>query len=148
MLEQGPVRVRLQTNVSSSGPFSAQIYTREYILVANEPFLRMKTTGAAPSPYSIMTAFPLSQPVDTIVHGTPCHWTAVQPLTGLQPVPDWQAPIFQATHRFLLPQAGPNVLSAFYHQDVPAWAFTGEGVLIGCLLRNTPENAWGLSGLI
>jgi hypothetical protein len=106
----------------------------------------MKTTGAAPSAYSIMTAFPLSQPVDTIVHGTPCHWTAVQPWTGLQPLPNWQPPIFQATHRFVLPQAGSNGLGAIYHQDVPAWAFTEAGVLIGCLLRNTPKNAWGAAG--
>jgi alpha-mannosidase len=146
VLEQGPVRVRLRTNVSVEGPFAAQTYVREYLLNTGEPFLRMKTTGAAPSPYSIMTAFPLSQAVDTIVHGTPCHWTAVQPWTGLQPLPNWQPPIFQATHRFLLPQADSNILSALYHQNVPAWAFSEAGVLIGCLLRNTPENAWGAGG--
>jgi hypothetical protein len=106
----------------------------------------MKTTGAAPSPYSVMTAFPLAQPVNTIVHGTPCHWTSVQPWAGVQSSPNWPPPIFQATHRFLLPQSQGNVLGAVYHRDVPAWAFTGEGVLVGCLLRNTPEDAWGASG--
>jgi hypothetical protein len=107
----------------------------------------MKTTGAAQSGYSIVTAFPLSQEVDTIVHGTACHWTSVQPLDQYPP------PIFRATHRFLLPQAGSEVLAALYHQDVPAWAFTGaddvvpgQGAVIGCLLRNTPGGPHGAKG--
>lgn len=147
VLEQGPVRVRLQTTVAVQGPFGSATYTREYILVAGEPFLRMKTTGAAPSGYSVMTAFPLPQPIDTIVHGTACHWTNVQPQSA------WPLPVFQATHRFLLPQASSTVLGAIYHRDVPAWAFTGDndgvlgaGVLIGCLLRNTPGGPHGATG--
>jgi alpha-mannosidase len=147
VLEQGPVRVRLQTVVSVSGVSGAGNYTREYILVAGEPFLRMKTTGSAPSSYSVTTGFQLSQPIDTMVHGTACHWTSVQPLDQYPP------PIFRATHRFLLPQAGSQVLGAIYHQDVPAWAFTGDndavlgqGALIGCLLRNTPGGPHGAKG--
>jgi alpha-mannosidase len=135
------VRVRLQTKVSiKEFQPDVETYTREYALVSGEPFLRMRTTGAAQEDYSVITSFPLSEsdPVDRIVHGTPCHWTSVQPL------PAWDPPIFRATHRFLLPQAGSTVLAAIYHQDVPAWSFTGtndavpgQGVLIGCLLRNT-----------
>src|SRR5690606_21959099 len=63
------------------------------------------------------------------------------------------APIFRATHRFMLPQAGTDVLGAIYHRDVPAWSFTGTddpvlggGVLIGCLLRNTPGGPHGATG--
>lgn len=151
VLEQGPVRVRLQTAVTVQGLPSSETYTREYTLVAGEPFLRMKTTGAAPKAgntgYSVMTAFPLSQQVDTITHGTACHWTGVQPAAAYNP------PIFQATHRFLLPQSGSTVLSALYHRDVPAWGFTGAndpvlgaGVLLGCLLRNTPGGPHGAQG--
>jgi hypothetical protein len=135
-------RVRLQTKVSiKEFQPDVETYTREYALVSGEPFLRMRTTGAAQEDYSVITSFPLSESdlVDRIVHGTPCHWTSVQPL------PAWDPPIFRATHRFLLPQAGSTVLAAIYHQDVPAWSFTGtndavlgQGVLIGCLLRNTP----------
>lgn len=151
VLEQGPVRVRLETKVSIQGLPSAETYTREYTLVSGEPFLRMKTTGAAPQPgqtgYSVMAAFPLSRQVDSITHGTACHWTNVQPLS------DYGLPIFQATHRFLLPQAGSTVLGALYQRDVPAWGFTGDddpvlgpGVLIGCLLRNTPGGPHGAAG--
>ena len=148
VLEQGPVRVRVRATVEVQGVPSTQFYTREYTLVAGEPFLRMTTTGAAGSGYSIMAAFPLSQPVDTITHGTPCHWTGVQPNQA------WDPPVFRATHKFMRPQSGPTVLAAVYHRDVPAWGFTGEndvvlkpGVLIGCLLRNTPGvNRWGAIG--
>ncbi|HXU36179.1 MAG TPA: hypothetical protein VN937_07420 [Blastocatellia bacterium] len=147
VLEEGPVRVRLQTVVSVQVSGSAYIYTREYALVSGEPFLRMKTTGAAPSGYSVMTAFPLSAEVNTIVHGTACHWTSVQPLTL------WDPPVFQSAHRFLLPQAESTILGAVYHRDVPAWAFSGAsdkvlppGVLIGCLLRNTPGGPHGAKG--
>jgi alpha-mannosidase len=133
VLEQGPVRVRVLTTVRAepkSGG-SPQTYMREYMLVSGEPFLRMKTTGAANPGYSIMTAFPLARPVGSITHGTACHWTDVQPYEG------WSRPVFRATHRFVLPLDGSRLLGAIYHRDVPAWAFTDAGVLIGCLLRNT-----------
>jgi alpha-mannosidase len=127
------VRVRLLTTVRAepNGEDPPQMFTREYILVSGEPFLRMKTTGAANPGYSIMTAFPLARPADSITHGTACHWTDVQPYEG------WSRPIFRATHRFVLPLDGSRLLGAIYHRDVPAWAFTDAGVLIGCLLRNT-----------
>ena len=145
ILEQGPVRVRLQTVVSvslSSGShrFSNQTYTREYCLAAGEPFLRMTTTGAAPSYFSVMTAFPLAQPVTEIVHGTPCHWTSQQPY------PLWNPPVFRPTHNFVLPYANGRMLAAVYHGDVPAWSFDGNGNLLGCLLRNTPNTGRGAYG--
>jgi len=124
VLEQGPVRVRVRTTVEVQEVPTTQFYTREYTLVAGEPFLRMTTTGAAGSGYSIMTAFPLSQPVDTITHGTACHWTGVQPNQA------WDPPVFRATHRFMRPQSGPTVLAAVYHKDVPAWGFTGENDVV------------------
>jgi alpha-mannosidase len=142
VLEQGPVRVRLRTTVTvePTGGGPAQTYTREYMPVSGEPFLRMKTTGAANPSTSIMAAFPLARPADSITHGTACHWTDVQPYDTGSP------PIFRATHRFVLPLHGSRPLGAIYHRDVPAWALT-DGVLIGCLLRNTRgRDHWGAVG--
>jgi alpha-mannosidase len=151
VLESGPVRVRLKTVVSIAivGANSPGLtYTREYSLAAGEPFLRMTTTGAAPivdasteTGCSVMTAFSLAGQVTSISHGTACHWTSGQPL-GL-----WTAPIFRATHNFLLAEAGNgSVLAAIYHPEVPAWGYDPMGALLGCLLRNTPGTQRGASG--
>jgi len=148
VLEAGPIRGRVVTVVETTGLSTAQYnYTREYQIVAGEPFLRMITTGAAPNVgqtppgYSIMASFPLASPVTTIIHGTPNHWTAAQPISI------WPAPIFQATHRFLLAQSqSDDLLAAIYHPEMPAWAIDGNGVLLGCLLRNTPGGPHGASG--
>jgi len=143
ILESGPVRVRLQTvatvtHTSGLGGWT-QTYTREYALVAGESFVRMTTTGAAPSGFSVMTAFPLTHPITSIVHGTANHWTAVQP----HPISKWTPPVFQATHHFLLPEANGKVLAAIYHPEVPAWGYDKSGVLLGCLFRNTPGTQRG-----
>jgi alpha-mannosidase len=140
VLEQGPLRVRLRTVVAVTEFGNAGTYVREYCLVAGEPFLRMTTTGASPQYYSVMTAFPLAQKVDTLVHGTGCHWTEVQPY------PNWTPPVFQATHLFAIPQHERLTLGAIYHHDVPAWSYDSNGVLLGCLLRNTPGVDRGASG--
>lgn len=136
ILESGQVRVRLQTVVAIDG----RHYTREYCLAAGEPLLRMTTTGAAPKDRSIMAAFPLVQPVDSISYGTPCHWTARQPHEY------WPAPVFCPTHHFVLPHAKGIPLAAMYHGEVPAWSFDQDGVLLGCVLRNTPNGGRGASG--
>lgn len=147
IVEHGPLRVRVRTDVMISVPVGGQtekrLFTREYILVAGEPFLRMKTTGAAPSTTAVMTVFPLAAEVTAIDHGTPYHWTSVQPLSGF-----WGPPLFRATHDFLIPRAkaGGPALAAAYHAGMPPWAFDAKGALIGCLLRNTPYNAWGAWG--
>jgi alpha-mannosidase len=148
VLEAGPIRGRVVTVVETTGLATAQYkYTREYCIVAGEPFLRMIATGAAPNVgqnppgYSVMTSFPLANPVTTIIHGTPNHWTAAQPISV------WPAPIFQATHRFLLAQSpSDDLLAAIYHPEMPAWALDENGVLLGCLLRNTPGGPHGAQG--
>jgi alpha-mannosidase len=140
ILESGPVRVRLRTDIKVSVGGSTQLFTREYSLVDREPFLRMTTTGTAASGYSVMTAFPLASPVDSIVHGTPCHWTSVQPHRL------WSGPIFLATQNFLLPTAKGRVLGAIYHPEVPPWSYDQKGVLLGCILRNTPGIQRGSNG--
>lgn len=135
-VELGPVFVRLLTEVClvPEGPetVSGGRYLREYCLVAGEPLLRMSTRGTAPSGYSVMAAFPLTTAVDSITYGTPCHWTAAVPNKV------WSVPVFRPAHNFLLAQSNGSVAAAIYPVDVPAWAYDERGVLIGCLLRNTP----------
>lgn len=150
VLESGPLRVRLKTVVSiaiEGTTLPTQTYTREYCLAAGEPFLRMTTTGAAPdvgatvqTGYSVMAAFPLAHPVSSISHGTPFHWTNAQPYAF------WTPPIFRPTHGFLLPAAGGEVLAGIYHPEVLAWGYDLFGVLLGCLLRNTPNQGRGAAG--
>lgn len=152
VLERGTLRARVRTTVAvtlddddDSGPFPV---IREYALGANEPFLRMTTTATAPpastpppptppdteketaTGWTVVAAFPLAAPVDALVHGTPNHWTASQG----QAV--WPQPVFRATHRFVLPQAGGRTLAAIYHPEVPAWTWDGAGTLLGCVHRN------------
>ena len=145
VLENGPLRVRLRTTVLvkvSSG--EAHYYTREYLLVAGEPFLRITTTAQAPLGYSVMARFPLASPVAAITHGTLYHWTSVQPLSG----PGyWGPPVFRPTHDFLIPQdANDTTLAAAYHAGMPAWAYDNDSALIGCLVRNSPVEAYGAGG--
>ena len=155
VLEQGPLRARVRTVVAvtvnvaaGSGHVAGQtvLYTREYALCAGEPFVRMATTGAAPQAatnpgFSVMAAFPLKGGVDALVQGTANHWTASVP----QAV--WSPPVFQPTHRFVLPQNGGETTAAVYHANVPAWAYDADNVtLLGCLFRNTPGGPHGASG--
>jgi alpha-mannosidase len=151
VMESGPLRSWLRTAVLMTVKFrvngqdteTTTRFVRDYILCAGEPFLRMRTTGAAPAYTSVMAAFPLASAVTAITHGTPYHWTDVQPLSGF-----WGPPMFRPTQDFLLPQdAKGTTMAAVYHAGMPAWAFDAHGALIGCLLRNTPANDGdGVSG--
>ncbi|HEU4559127.1 MAG TPA: hypothetical protein VFS20_14800 [Longimicrobium sp.] len=158
VLESGPLRARFQAVVAVTvnvpcahgGTTAGQTvqYTREYALCVGEPFVRMSTTGAAPQGafnpgFSVIATFPLAGGVTTLVQGTANHWTASEP----QHV--WNPPVFQPTHRFVLPQAGAGTgyTAAIYHADVPAWAYDSDGVtLMGCLFRNTPGGNRGANG--
>ena len=142
VMETGPLRSWLRTAVLADVNGTQVRFTRDYMLCAGEPFLRMTTTGAAPASTSVMAAFPLASSVTAITHGTGYHWTEVQPLGGL-----WSAPVFRPTQDFVLPQNGNTTLAAVYHGGMPAWAIDADGTLIGCLLRNTPGDYWhGASG--
>ena len=151
VMESGPLRSWLRTAVLMTVKFKVNgqdtetttRFVRDYILCAGEPFLRMTTTGAAPAYTSVMTAFPLTSAVTAITHGTPYHWTDVQPLSGF-----WGPPLFRPTQDFLLPQdAKGTTMAAVYHAGMPAWAFDAHGALIGCLLRNAPaDDGHGASG--
>jgi alpha-mannosidase len=151
VLESGPIRARLRVTVTVNlqGKPLASPYIREITLLASEACLRMAVTGAAPSCYSVMAAHRLSQTPVTIDHGTAGHWTSAQPSAAF-----WDAPVFRATHDYLLPrgdasQAGtrPPPLCAIFHGGIPAWAIDSDESLIGCLLRNTPnDDGLGASG--
>jgi len=141
VIENGPLRARVQAQVSFSDGTSQANYNIEYTLVAGEPFLRMAVTGSVPlpsdvsqggTPYSVMARFPFTAAVDGVVRGTPYHWH------DQLPVPYWAGPTFQATHHFVVPTSTGTALGALYHADVPAWAIDDGGAMIGCLLRNTP----------
>lgn len=168
LVEEGDVRLKLRTVVNfssgSSGTQQTASYTREYILIADEPMLRMSVTGHVPltakggpnlvgdyagNPYSVMTKFSFADPtsakspqvaIDGMPYGTPIHYE--DELSKAY----WAPPIFQATHNYLTPQHGGKTLAAIYHGSLPAWAIDGNGDLIGCILRNTPANAWGAAG--
>lgn len=166
VLEAGPLRVRLRTTAQfqsqdANGTPIGGTYIREYTLVLGEPFLRMSLTGAAPltadgapnsrdssgNQYAVMVEFPFGDPqtgtlaaIDNVVYGTPYHWVAQMP------EPYWDPPIFQAMHTFILPQAGGQTLGAIYQSTIPAWAVDASGALIGCVLRNTPQDWVGSHG--
>jgi alpha-mannosidase len=163
-VETGPLRLRLRTRVQftskdGAGNTVSAIYSRDYTLVAGEPFLRMSLTGGVPltaagapsgsdqsdgNPYSVMLQFPFADPktgaltpVSGLSHGTTYHWESALP------VPYWNGTTFLASHDFLLPEANSAYLAAIYHSSIPAWAIDENGVLNGCVRRNTPQNIGG-----
>ena len=140
VLETGPLRVRLQAELTCRVADADYPYVVEYLLVADEPFVRMRTTGACPLNYSAMTMFQLGAEVDAIVQGTPYHWDdAVQ-------VRYWDGPSMQATHDFLIPETTTGApLAAIYHGAMPAWGQGAQNsaLLVGGLARNPGQNYFG-----
>jgi len=141
LVEEGPLRAILRVPLTMTFSGFTFACTLEYTLIASEPFLRMTITGAAPAFTSIVVTFPLTQTVDTMVNGTPNHWTSAQQKT----VAGWGSPVFVPTHRFVLPQADGGSLIAAYQADVPAWTFDANQ-LRACVLRNTDGTRRGAHG--
>ena len=145
--EDGPLRARVVTTAAFVEPITGVpfTYTREYILQWNEPFIRMRTIGAAPfapgsnaNGYCVAVQFPLASAIGDIAHGTTAHWT------DLQQVRYWSwGPAFQPTHDFVIASdTSGNTLGAIYHAWVNAWGLTtaddaSAETLLGCILRNT-----------
>ncbi len=140
VLETGPLRVRLQAELTCNVAGTDYPYVLEYQLVAGEPFVRMRTTGACPFNYSLMTMFELGAEVDAIAQGTPYHWDdAVQ-------VRYWDGPSMQATHDFLIPETTTGApQAAIYHGAMPAWGQGAQNsaLLVGGLARNPGQNYFG-----
>jgi len=138
-LETGPLRARFVGRLLLDG----RPYEKEYQLVAEEPYLRMISTGAAADGTSVMAHFPLAGRINRLIHGTPYHWDHKRPERagpGLT---------FEATHDFLLAESRGRPLGAIFHAGVPAWAARRDGLLIGALWRNAMQERcefYGASG--
>lgn len=145
LIENGPLRVKVQVNgiLSDTSQIPFQII---YSLVAGESCLRISTTGAAPSCYSVMVRFSFNDPITSLTHGTTYHWDTGSPRQFV----DWkdckagvtnkvERMTFEACHSFVIPQTSDSMnLAAIYHASTPGWAIDGNGNMLGCLLRNTP----------
>lgn len=139
VVESGPVRARVVVEGNYVVNGQNQQFTREYLIVVDEPFLRMKATSAAPELYSAFVMFPLStaRDIDNMTHGTSYHWDTKPSQPVINTYKGWVPPIFSATHDFVVPSSAGKILGALYHAHLPAWAITGDNnSLIGCLLRN------------
>ena len=135
VLEPGPLRVRLVAQTVAGG----QRFRKEYQLVADEPFLRMISTGSAAPGTSVMVHFPLAGPIDDLVHGTAYHWDRKRP--------ERAGPLtFEATHDFLVPQFRGVARAAIFHPGVAAWAVRHDGLLLGALWRNANREQCDFEG--
>jgi alpha-mannosidase len=127
-VERGPLRARFVAETTVDGrPFQ-----KEYQLVAGEPFLRMISTGSAAPGTSMMVQFPVTGPIDRLLHGTAYHWDRKRPERAGHLT-------FEATHDFLVPQFHGRARLAIFHAGVPAWAVRREGVVVGALWRNAQQ---------
>ncbi len=136
VLSRGPVLVELEVSGqyrwNNGNNFEIK---RNYTLVAGEPFIRVKTTAAAPTHTSILDAIPWG-PINSFWHGEPAHWIT-KPAVPATDDPEWTAPIFQATHDFVIARKeNGDTLGAVYQSALPAWAVLPNHQLVGCLLRN------------
>ena len=127
-VEHGPLRARFVADTTVDGrPFQ-----KEYQLVAGDPFLRMISTGSAAAGTSVMVQFPVTGPIDRLLHGTPYHWDRKQPERAGRLT-------FEATHDLLVPQFHGKARLAILHAGVPAWAVLSEGLVVGALWRNAQQ---------
>lgn len=155
VLESGPLRVTVRTTMTYTDTHGTIDFIRDYILLANEPMLRFRSSGAAPmltapggyQGSSVLVTFPLASAINTITRGTPYHWTS------LMPPPYWNDQMFMATHHFVIPQSGGVDLCAIYQFDIPGWGLSyrwngtsfdpNDGVLYGDLWRNGDAHYYG-----
>eukprot|EP01124_Arcella_intermedia_P033306 TRINITY_DN7953_c0_g1_i1.p1 TRINITY_DN7953_c0_g1~~TRINITY_DN7953_c0_g1_i1.p1 ORF type:complete len:917 (-),score=104.58 TRINITY_DN7953_c0_g1_i1:37-2787(-) len=137
VLENSLTRIWVKVDLRIDVNGAVLSYTMEYTLIVGEPFLRIKTTGWAPSRTSILTKFQFPKYINRYTHGTPYHWDYKSPLAyGFQN--DFKV-TFEAVHDYIIPEASDgNTLGAIYHANSPAWGVLND-TLIGVILRNSPE---------
>jgi len=162
--EEGDLRVAVEVTgtVNVSGEAGVPL-TIVYALVANEPFLRITTSSAAPGQatidsmgFSVMVSFPFGSaaaPITELAYGTTAHWDKRAPRhwyewTPNPPVEEFDFMIFEPVHEYVIPYGANSQLGAVYPSSSPAWAISADGTsLYGCILRNTPNTAgngaWG-----
>jgi alpha-mannosidase len=128
VLESGPLRARFVAVITIDG----RPFRKEYQLVAGEPYVRMVSSGSAAAGTSVMVHFPLAGPVDRLIHGTPYHWDRKRPERAGELT-------FEATHEFLVPELRGRPRMAIFHAGVPAWAVRRDGLVVGALWRNAPQ---------
>jgi len=155
LIEDGAVG-HLRVSVGVKGTFTVNNEPLEfqmvYSLVAGENLLRISTKGKAPSGYSVMVCFPFIEKITSLVHGTAYHWDTGYPRQyWTNNAPNFNPQnveqlTFEATHEFVVPQAGETMLGAIYHASTPAWGIDKNGNVLGCILRNTPGNYNGAVG--
>ncbi len=139
VMESGPLRARVVGQVTIDG----QMFEKEYQLIAGEPFLRMRSTGAAPTATSVLVRFPLAGAIDDLAYGTAYHWHHQVPARA-------RTLTFEATHDFLVPSFQGHPLAAFFHAGVPAWAAQPGGGVFAALWRNAHQevcDVYGASGI-
>lgn len=152
VLESGPLRVVVRTTFHYDDSVTQVDYVQDYMLYAGESQLRMRSSGAAPigaGGMAVVTAFPLleNDSIDTLVRGTPNHWT------DLMPPIYWNDQMFMPTHHFVIPKFKGKTLCAMYHSDIPCWGLSNQApgtstnssgnTLYGNLWRNTNGSYYG-----
>ena len=141
VLETGPVRLRVRCEATATVNGSPYVYTREYSLVAGEPFVRIATSGVAPENTSMFASVPFAGAVG-VQYGTMAHFDDLLPKP-----PDstsWPPPYFFVSHDYVVATTGSGSLAAaVYHECMPCWSLF-NGALMGCLSRNpyTDYNAY------
>jgi alpha-mannosidase len=146
LIEKGPLRLRVVVQGSMSASGTTIDFSREYRLVAGEPYLQMMTTGTAPSGYTVMLAFPFVTPIASLQHGTTAHWADDAPraefVSNSSTSQASASPLtVEATHEYVLPtDASGATIAGMYHASTPGWAIdnTDASTLLACILRNTP----------
>ena len=141
--KSGPVRKSVQVSGYYIVNQKHVDFIITYSLVAGEEWLRISTTGTAPSGYSVMVSFSLTEPTEKLTHGTAYHWQTASPRQYWTTEHDCSAVqeqmTFEATHGFVIPVDGSgNQQAALYHESTPAWAIA-NGSILGCILRNVPN---------
>lgn|GEM_PF-3034474 len=140
LVEAGPIRWRFIGNLSDG----SNSYTTQYDLIRGETFVHITTTGAAPSGTSVLTTFPMQSAggtiADALEYGTSYYWE------NRDPQQSWQGATFRASRDFAqLATTSGDAIAAVYHNGMPAWTIE-NGMLSGCLLRNTPGTQRGANG--
>lgn len=133
LVEPGPIRARVVTQVNFTSPSNGQIttITRIYTLYHHDRMIRVEVEGAAPSRTSVFMRTPLSFPSFKASYGTPYHYDTFMPDTY------WKGYNFFVVHNFLTLTSPEGHSLGFFSSDLRAWAFD-QTTVVTALLRNTP----------
>jgi alpha-mannosidase len=146
LVEKGPVRWRFNAVLQDRWNHT---YTTQYDLVRGETMVRITTAGTAPaaeedqSGWSVLTSFAMQtagrQTASVLEYGTSYYWE------NRDPQESWSGPTFRACRDFAQLATASEPVAAVYQSGMPAWTID-EGILLGCLLRNTPGGQRGAMG--